>query len=78
MTSLYMLRCFSAEVHACMGERQRGAHEQAPSLMADLYRLRCHSRKDSGSPAPEMIVQNSQSPKPLWPAMNLQVSQGAH
>ena len=46
--------------------------------MADLYRLRCHSRKDSGSPAPEMIVQNSQSPKPLWPAMNLQVLPGAH
>ena len=48
-----------------------GAHEQAPSLMADLYRLRCHSMKDSGSPAPEMHVQNSQSPKPLCPTMNL-------
>ena len=48
------------------------AHMQAPSSMADLYRLRCHSMKDSGSPAPEMMVQNSQSPSALCPTMNLQ------
>lgn len=42
--------------------------------MEDLYRERCHSRKDRGSPAPEMRVQNSQSPSPLWPTMNLRLS----
>ena len=56
----------------CMRMRAgAGMHLQAPSLMAALYRERCHSRKDSGKPKPEMRLQNSQSLRPLCPAMNL-------
>ena len=47
------------------------AYLQAPSVMAALYSVRCHSRKDSGRPKPEMSVQNSQLPRLLCPTPNL-------
>ena len=50
------------------------ARFQAPSLMAALYRERCHSRKDSGRPKPEMSVANSQSLRSLCAPMNLHCS----
>ena len=48
------------------------AHLHAPSVMEAVYRKRCHKKKESGRPKPEIRVQNSQSLSPFLPAMNLQ------
>lgn len=47
----------------------------APSVIEAVYRNRCHRKKDSGRPNPDMRVQNSQSLSPFLPAMNLHKKQ---
>ena len=48
------------------------AHLKPVSLMAPLYRLRCHSHQESGSAGRQMREAKSQSDSFLCPAMNLQ------
>lgn len=64
-------RCKERHAHGRLYESCYRAYLQAPLLMAALYSVRCHSRKDSGRPKPEMSAQKSQSPRLLCPTANL-------